>query len=804
MLSFALGLYSYEIIESVFVKGNKNVSADEIKTISGIYENMPFSSTLTSSAVKKLMDTNKFNDVKIYKEDGINGVRVIIEVDESLPVKTISIKGNKSIKTDDIVQIIKDVCGYAFVYGKNNGKGIGKGKGKGRGNKKGEETSIKELQLKNPIYIPEYKLNLINMAIKKKYRDKMINDVTIKTNIVHIAGNENMLTIDIKESNPTFIERVDFDGNNNFPLDKLRSVISTKPRNSIMFWEKGKIDYDKITEDILKIEKFYHDNGYPFAKVVSYDFKRGDKGLVLIYTIDEGKKVHINDIKIEGVQVIPSRVALKLLSLKKGTLYSEEKINKGIERLQDFYMNNGYMTTSVNADYSFEDTLCNITVNVKEGNVVTIRKIIIKGNEKTHDEVIRREIMLKPGDVFSKEKLVASYRRLYQLQIFSNIEINPVPVEGTEDQVDLVFIVKEKESSKISGGVSYSEESGAYINLSLSLINLFGYNRTFSLGLNINQTYQNVNFSFRDPNLYYGMMFWGMNMYYTEGERDFYREKKIGGSLSTGWSYIPQIPYLHITGRYLIEQDTREYIDTTLYDVDDSLIESAIGVFIMNGPSMSIIYDSRNHYFIPNAGVYLSLTGEWYYQLPYFENYGEYREFQRYVLDFRTYNKVIKNVSLVNRVSVGVVDGYDDPNTVLSIDRFVLGGTGLWGIRGFPDRSIGVYSVTTSTVSGVIGGRFAALYNMELRYKFEFEGNPAGFVMLFFDAGNTWENFTYIKDQVINNTKNDWSYPFSIWKYGFGVGGRVEIPGFGIMGIDIGYSPQNKEVIPHFQMGFTI
>jgi len=93
---------------------------------------------------------------------------------------------------------------------------------------------------------------------------------------------------------------------------------------------------------------------------------------------------------------------------------------------------------------------------------------------------------------------------------------------------------------------------------------------------------------------------------------------------------------------------------------------------------------------------------------------------------------------------------------------------------------------------------------MELRYKFRFEDTPCGFALLFFDAGNAWENLTSLKNDIKTNLDNkNYKYPFDVWKYGYGIGGRIEVPGMGIMGLDLGYSPQYKEVIPHFQMGFT-
>ncbi len=796
-------------ISEIKVIGNKYVPKEEIIAASGLYEGEYIQISTITDAIKKVMKEKKFDDIKIYKEETENGVRVIIEVKEAPLVKFISIKGNEQIATKSIIKVISNII--PVIEEKNNNKKKGK-------HQKGEK--IGNIKLLRSISVSESDLGLMKIAIEKLYRDKMIDNVNVVLSIEHIASKENLLMINIEEGQAEFIERIDFDGNNNFSLKKLRSVISTKPKNSVLFWEKGKIDYSKITEDIIKIEQFYHNNGFPFAKVVSHEIKKGDKGLVLVYTIDEGRKVFINNITTEGITVIKPEYISKFIKIKKGDVYSEEKIDKTVSSIQDFYMNLGYMTTTVNYDKSFGDSTCDIHLSVVEGNIITIRNIIIKGNKKTHDEVIRREIILKPGDVFSKSKLVASYRRLYQLQIFDNVEINPVPVEGSEDLVDLVFMVNEKQSSKITGGLSWSEDAGAFVNISLSLMNVFGYNRTFALALNVNQTYQNVSFSFNDPNIYYGMMFWGFSIYYTEGERDFYRETKFGGNLGMGRSYIPGYPYLHINGRYISEYFKREFSDTTEEITTDSLLNLAIGKKIRSGFSSTIMYDSRNHYLIPDEGYMISITGEWYggvfqkpyeYAIDYLSNYMDVNsddydseDYQKYVIDARSYKKIKGNFSLMNRLSLGVVDGYSSPETVPVLGRFILGGTGLWGIRGFPDRSIGVYSVVSDISSYVIGGRFAAVTNMELRYKFNFEDIPGGFALLFLDIGNTWENFTVFKNTIEDSISNgDYSYIKDVWKYGYGIGGRIEIPGMGIMGLDIGYSPQYKEVIPHFQMGFT-
>ena len=471
------------------------------------------------------------------------------------------------------------------------------------------------------------------------------------------------------------------------------------------------------------------------------------------------------------------------------------------ERVSPLYTDEGYFYFQINPVYTpiGKDSL-DIHFNLVENNIVHVRKINIKGNEKTYENVIRRELRMYPGDLFSRKKLMDSYRDIFMLNFFENVVPDVIPVSDSE--IDIQLEVYEKSTGQANFSMGYNGIYGFTGGGGFEFPNFRGRGQTLSInyqrGLNAGSNsaygagitsgnwgsqnsaaYQSFSISFTEPRLFDTPNLVGGSYFYTErgqGQGNYlpFDIQQHGGSLRWGRRF--KWPDYFFRGSWMIRGSQNKYIANKPSDFSQGFDLNDINVkkednnysFTSSGISFSqvITRDSRNHPEFSTSGsrsIWTStLSGSFL---------GGNQDYHKHQLDFNWFTPFHKMFTISQIFKMGVLDKITNKDGERSIippsSRFVMGGTGIpYGemLRGYTENRVGPFGSTR-------GGNVMMKYSLEFRLLLS--ENPTIYTLSFFDMGNVWSDFNVMD-------------PFDL-KRSAGVGVRVFIPMLGILGYDIGY-----------------
>ncbi|MFD0965132.1 outer membrane protein assembly factor BamA [Pseudofulvibacter geojedonensis] len=810
------------IIEDITVSGNASFNKQTIVTYSGLRKGLSLvvPGEKTSNAIKKLWSSNLFSNVNIYvtKVDG-NAIYLDIEVTELPTLNEVKITGIKKGKHDDI---------------------------------------IKENNLKKGTRVTENLLTTTKNYLENKYAKEgylkskvYLNPVTTKDS----TGKELVnLVVNIDRGDKVKIKNINFSGNESFASSKLKGAMkNTKQRNPIRIFKRSKFIEKDYQEDLKKIEAKYKESGFRDIKVTSSDpTYNEDETISLNIDIKEGKKYYIGDINFTGNTVYPDKFLRQKLGLYKGDIYNGVLLEKQIadasdpdaDDLTNLYQNNGYLFSNiVPVEVGVRNDTIDFEIRISEGKLTHFKNISVVGNDKTNDHVIYRELRTKPGQVYSKQKIVRSLRELGQLGFFDAEQLspnikNPNPNEGT---VDVEYSVVEKGSSQVElqggfGGGGFIGTLGLSFN-NFSIRNIFnkeaykplpmGDGQRLSLRAQASRFFQTYSFSFSEP--------------WLGGRRP--QQFSVSLSQTSQFRFDPVARDVDRDQRFLITGVTVGLARRLQVPDDYFTLSTAVsfqhynlknyqtGIFqnISNGFSNNLAFTvglSRNSLSInpifPTAGSKFGVTGK--FSIPYSlfngvdyadlerqreiavednnrnalaridqEKY-KWLEFYKIKFDGDWYNTLYKKLVLRSNMQFGFLGAYNNDRGIIPFERFFVGGDGLGafsldgreavGLRGYPNQSL------SSTDGGTIFNKFS----LELRHPITMNPSASIFALAFMEGGNSY------------NTFSDYN-PFDIYRSA-GAGIRIFMPAFGLLGIDFGYGfdtlpgqPKRNGWETHFILG---
>jgi outer membrane protein insertion porin family len=430
--SIVVGYFDYEkprdfTIVDITVSGVKFLQTTYLVNISGLVigEQITIPGEKITAAIDKFWKLGLFSDVKILATK-IEGRSIFLDIHltERPRLSHIAVHGLNKNDTKDVTEKIK---------------------------------------LKPGNQITENILNNTETIIKKHFLDK--GYFNCKVDMVQkadtSAGNKVSLDINIEKGKKVKIQNIDFIGNTNFKDAQLRKTLKKTKKKSINFFKPSKYIDAQYKEDKKHLIEFYNKNGYRDARIVSAKLIPIDKkDIGLEVTVEEGQKYYIRSIKWVGNTKYPSRALDDVLNMKKGDVYDQSHIEKRLQTDDDAvtsqYMDEGYLFFGVDPVEAYiEGDSIDLEMRITEGSQATINRIIIKGNTKTNEHVVRREIRTIPGDLFSKTNIIRSVRELAAMGHFNpeNIAPNPIPniADGT---VDIEYGVEERSNDQleVSGG----------------------------------------------------------------------------------------------------------------------------------------------------------------------------------------------------------------------------------------------------------------------------------------------------------------------------------------------------------------
>lgn len=766
----------------ISVKGNQKFSEKSIKSFSGLTEGreIKIPGDQLTSAIKKLWKSKLFNNVDVYavKIDS-NVIYLEFEVEELSKINKVTIQGLKASKAKDLKA----------------------------------ETEFKKGEM-----LTENLVITTKNFIKKKYTNKGFLNTKVSIDYKKDSTEQfyNALIV-IDKGEKVKIKNLRFHGNKAFSEKRLKKLLKkTKQKFALRIFKASKYREEEYNEDLEHLIEKYQEKGYRDAVVVSDSISWNDDNTInLDIKVKEGKKYQFGKITFIGNTVFSDEKLATFLGIYEGDTYNGKLLNERVagdgspdsQDISTTYLNNGYMFSNVNSvETSVVNDIINIEVRIHEDEPAYIRKVTVIGNDKTNDHVVYRELRTNPGDLFSKQAIIRSIREISQLGFFDPEAVVPDVKPNYQDKtVDIDYNVAEKGSSQIElqggfGGGTFIGTLGLSFS-NFSARNLFnkkayrpvpmGDGQRVSLRLQASKFSSTYSLSFSEPwlggkrpkslsfSIYNSRQF-----RFDFGTRDVDKSQKLnilGITVGIGQKLKWPDDWFTLSTSLSYQRYTLENYNLATFGFDNGDSNNlAFSVnFSRNSAGPNPIY--------PKGGSEFSIGAKFTPPFSLFQNKDyenitneerfKWLEFYKLSYSGKWYNTVVKDMVLRSSFDFGFLGAYNSELGISPFERFFVGGDGLGagqfdgrqtvGLRGYPNASL------TSNAGGTVFNKFS----MELRYPITLKPSASIYVLGFLEGGNSFDD--------INSFD-----PFDL-KRSAGVGVRIFMPAFGVLGIDFAHGFDN-------------
>jgi len=678
--NFGMKLFKREKVANVIIDGNKRIETDAIKRVIKTKPGDVYLAKSLSEDLKAVYSMGYFDDIRVEAEKGPDGKTIIFKVKEKPTIRVIHIKGNKNFKDEEI-----------------------------------KET----LTLRTGSILNIFKIQNNIQRIETLYKEDNYHNVNVTYNVRPLKQNQADLDFINKEGKKVLIRKILFEGNSSYSNKKLKKIMKTSEKGFFSFLtESGDLNMEDLNQDTAKLSAFYHNNGYIQAKVGEPQIESKDKWIHIKIKIDEGPRFKIGKVDLEGDFVVSKKKLLKKLKIVKETFYNRQILRNDVLTLVDLYSDEGYAFTDITPriDKDFEKLVVNITCIIDKGKQVYFEKIIIGGNIKTRDKIIRRELRVYEQELYSGRQLKRSVRNLYRLDYFEDIKVDTVK-GSSDDKMILKIDVTEKPTGSFTFGGGYSSVENLFAMGSLSQKNLFGRGQTLALKAELGENTTRYTLSFTEPWLFDIPLSAGFDLYNWEKDYDEYDKDSIGGGVRFGY------PVYDFTRAYLsYAYESADVRNIATYAAKS--IEELEGTNVTSSITTKLRYDSRNRIFNPSEGSDHSATVQ-------YAGLGGDIAFTKLQGETGWYIPLIKStVGFLHAAS-----GYVTENSggkLPDYERFYLGGIN--SLRGFKWRDISARDEDGARIGGEKFMQFNAEFTFPLVKSAGFGG------VIFFDTGNVYGN----------------------------------------------------------------
>lgn len=681
---------------------------------------------------------------------------------------------------------------------------------------------VNKFILRGGIVTENVKMNAAE-GIKAYFVEKGFFDTKVTVQEVIDTGRVNSvrLVFNVDQGSRVKIDRIEFVGNNDVTARKLhKEMENTKERRRI--FAGSKFDEEKYDEDQAAIITYYNTIGYRDARILRDSVWRNEDGhLMLRLFIDEGRQYFFRNIAWKGNSIYDTETLQNVLNIGKGEVYNQELLDNRLKFSQDgrdvstLYMDNGYLFFQADPiETTIDGDSIDLEIRIFEGPQATIDKVIIAGNDRTHEHVIRRELRTRPGDKFSRSDIIRSQREIINLNYFNpeSLGIN-TPVNPQRGTVDIEYTVEEKPSDQLelSAGWGGARQVIGTLGVSFnnfSLRNIFnrdawhplpqGDGQRLSLRAQTNGSfYQSYNVSFtepwlggRKPTSFTVSGFYNNFAFGTRSSDAYQNFSILQGSVSLGTRLRWPDDNFILRGGLNIQTLRLNNWITGLFRTDDGEVVSE-GNYNNFSLSLTLARTTINDPLFPREGSNVSLTGQ--FTLPYSlfndKDYTDlstqdrfrWLEYHKWRFDAEWYTTIVGKLVFKAQAKIGLLGSYNSAVGTSPFERFQLGGDGInnqqFGFAGFDIISMRGYEVTDLEANLDSRNRQIATpvfdkFTIELRYPLSLNPSSTIYVLAFAQGGNSWREL------------RDFN-PFEI-KRSAGLGLRVFLPMFGTLGFDYG------------------
>lgn len=792
------------MIDSIEVVGLKTYNAKTVISYSGLQKGQTIQvpGEDISKVINKLWKLEFFSDINFYvtRVDG-DKIDLQLEIKELPTLSDVKIEGLRKSKAETII-------------------------------KETELTSGKKL---SESFLTNTKNYIVNKYKKNGYLNTKVTLNTIPDDTVPGTNNLKMV-VKVDRGSPVKIKDIDFEGNEVFGAAKLRMKLKkTKKRFPLRFWKKSKFIAKEYEEDKKNLIDFYKEKGYRDARIITDSIiSIEDKSMAIQLKIQEGNRYYFGDISYLGNSAYTNDQLNRVLGIAPGDPYNGVLLKERIQDekpdandLSNLYQNNGYLFSNINAvEVSAENDTIDMEIRVNEGKLARFNKISVIGNDKTNDHVIFREVRTKPGELYSKDKVVRTVRELGQLGFFDAEQISPnfKNVDPNNGTVDIELGLVESGASQIElqggyGGGGFIGTLGLSFN-NFSMQNLWnkkaykplpmGDGQSLALRLQASQFYSTYSFSFSEPWLggrqpvQFSTSLSHTNQYrydYFTRRADKSQSFEISGisiglarrlkvpddfftlSQSLGYQYYNLNNYY--TGLFTFGDGEASNLTYTIALSRNNTYTNPI--FPTGGSTFSISAKFTPPYSLFNDIDYADLKNQAKYQdlqgnvLQDKIDQERFRWLEYYKLKFNGtwYTQLIGKLVLKTQTDFGFIGAYNQDRGFIPFERFYLGGDGMANFAMDGRENIALRGYENQSLSSRDGSIIYNKFSLELRYPVTLKPSASIYALTFLESGNGYDRF-----RAFN--------PFES-KRSAGAGVRIFMPAFGLLGIDFGYGFDNVD-----------
>ncbi|MCW8128484.1 outer membrane protein assembly factor BamA [Microbulbifer halophilus] len=493
------------VVSDIRVEGLQRVSAGTVFAALPVRVGDQIERLDIQSATRALFRTGYFQDIQIGRENGV----LVITVRERPAISKIEITGNKAIKTEDLM--------------------VGM-----------EENGLSEGQI-----FKRATLEGLAQELQRQYVAQGRYGASVKTEVKELPRNQVELKVIVDEGSVAAIKHINIVGNSAFSDEELAEIFELQTTGWLS-WLRSDDQYsrEKLTGDLERLESYYLDRGYLEFKIDSTQVSLSpDKQSVFItVNVTEGDVYKVSEVDLAGDPVVPEEEIKRLLLVREGQTFSQVLMTTTSDYITKRLGNEGYTFAEVNGmpEPNEDDKTVKVTFFIDPGKRAYVRRINFRGNTRTSDEVLRREMRQMESSSASSARIEQSKVRLERLGYFKEVQVETSEVPGTSDQIDVEYTVEEQPSGTIGGTVGYAQSNGLVLGANVQENNWLGTGKSVGFSVNTSRYQQVANFSYTDPYFTPDGVSRGFNLFYQE--RDYseinlssYNTSRYGAGLNFGY-----------------------------------------------------------------------------------------------------------------------------------------------------------------------------------------------------------------------------------------------------------------------------
>src|SRR3990172_2077709 len=700
------------VVHHILVEGNRRVETDAVKAAISTKPGQPLDLRKGDADIKAVMKLGVFSDVVVEERGEAADLSLAFRVTERPAVRETKIVGNEELSADDLKDTV-DVKQYAILDLNQVKKSVRK---------------IQDKYVEKGYYLAE---------VVYKLQDQPDNQVTV--------------VFQVNEHAKVQVKEIKIVGNQHVSREELTGVMQTQEGGYLSFiTSAGTYREEVFQRDLQAIQFLYGDRGYIYAKVSkpSVSLSPDKRSLYITLRIEEGDQYRVGEIDFSGELLHDKAELRRLTQVRSGELFARSRVGKDLFAISDLYRDAGYAYANVNPDTKVDPKtrIVDLTYDVQPGRETYFERIEIVGNSKTRDKVIRRELRIFEGELYSNAAINQSKSRVNALGYFESVNVTTEKGSG-DDKLVARVAVKERSTGTFQVGAGFSSYENFILTGQISQNNFFGWGQTLSLQIQYSSIRQLGQIQFVEPYFLDSRWTFAFDIYATEGFFSTFTRQAVGGSMTWGYelSGLSQwFPWAkNLEDLRLFATYTNEYVKVSPNGVTDIALFNRFRSGTTSSLRYSLQWDKRDNRLFPTSGFFHSVSAEVAppFLAPDFLFGSRVNLFTRYSIDSRYYHPLFWGILARAKVTAGFINSWHDQHPVPVSELYYLGGIN--SVRGYRLLSLAPTVPAGAAVRPdselfdfTTGGDKQVTLNLELEFPIFDKVGIRG--VIFFDMGNTF------------------------------------------------------------------